>query len=126
MSAFDSALIDVPPQQLETFVREVGSNMGIDFLSLDAGTVVNVHTKYSTYRLVVSNPEERLARITGGRLFMEPTDVRLEGATAGGTAIKPGWIGVGLRIELRNQSNRVTTSVVQSLTIEPPPQSLVC
>ena len=39
---------------------------------------------------------------------------------AGGTAIRPGWIGVGLRLEMSNGSNRITTSVVQSVTIDPP------
>ena len=36
------------------------------------------------------------------------------------------WIGVGLRLEMSNGPNSVTTSVVQSVTIEPPPASRVC
>jgi hypothetical protein len=65
------------------------------------------------------------ATVTGGRLFPEPTQVRIEGATAGGTAIKSGWIGIGLRLEMSSDRSRVTTSVVQSITIDPPPASRV-
>lgn len=125
MSAYDLVL-EAPPQPLEQFVLEPGCTDGIDFQSLDAGTTVHVHTKYSSYCLVVTDPENASALVTGGQLFPESTPVRVEGATAGGSAIKAGWIGVGLRLEMLNQTNRVTTSVVQSVTVQPPPASRVC
>jgi hypothetical protein len=120
MSAFDSAL-ESPPQPLDEFVRERGCSDGIDFQSLPIGTVVHVDTKYSTYRLVVVDPDDRRATVTGGRLLPEATELRIEGATAGGTAIKSGWIGVGLRLEMSGLSNRITTSVVQSVAVDSPP-----
>ncbi len=126
MSAYDSEFVESTPQPLDAFVYESGCSEGVDFHSLDVGTVVNVHTKYSCYRLVVIDPEKKHAMVTGGRLFPESTEVRVEGATAGGTAIKPAWIGIGLRLEMSNLSNRITTSVVQSVTIVPPPASMVC
>jgi hypothetical protein len=126
MSAYDSEFVESTPQPLDAFVYESGCSGGIDFHSLDIGTVVNVHTTYSCYRLVVLDDEGKRARVTGGRYFPEPTDVRVEGATAGGTAIKPGWIGVGLRLELSSHSNRITTSIVESVTIDPPPETRVC
>ena len=126
MSAYDSEFVDSTPQPLDAFVYESGCSGGVDFHSLDVGTVVNVHTKYSCYRLVVLDPEKKRARVTGGQLFPESTEVRVEGATAGGTAIKPAWIGIGLRLEMSNLSNRITTSVVQSVTLVPPPASMVC
>jgi hypothetical protein len=119
MFTYDSTL-ESPPQPLDDFVREPGCSDGIDFQSLPAGTVVNVDTKYSTYRLVVVDPDDKRATVTGGRLFPEPTELRIEGATAGGTAIKSGWIGVGLRLEMSGFSNRITTSVVESVSIDPP------
>jgi hypothetical protein len=126
MSARDSSLLDSPPQPLEEFAHESGSSDGIDFRSLDIGTVVNVHTRYSCYRLVVIDPEDKRALVKGGQFFVESTEVRIEGSTAGGTAIKRGWIGIGLRLEMLNLDKRITTSVVQSLTIDPPPISRVC
>ena len=125
MPAYESVL-EAPPQPLEQFVLEPGCHDGIDFQSLEIGATVQVHTKFSSYRLVVTDPENGSAMVTGGHLFAEPTHVRVEGATAGGTAIKAGWIGVGLRLEILSFTNRVTTSVVRSLTIEPPPTTKVC
>ena len=126
MSAHDSLLLDYPPQPLEEFAHESSCCDGVDFSSLDVGTVVNVHTRYSCYRLVVTDPEDKRALVKGGQFFLESTEVRMEGATAGGTAIKRGWIGIGLRLEMLNLDKRITTSVVQSLTIDPPPVSMVC
>ncbi len=126
MSARDSSLLDSPPQPLEEFAHESGCSDGIDFRSLDIGTVVNVHTRYSCYRLVVIDPEDKRALVKGGQFFVESTEVRIEGATAGGTAIRRGWIGIGLRLEMLNLDKRITTSVVQSVTIDPPRASMVC
>lgn len=125
MSAYDSAFV-APPQPLDQFIVEPGCSNGIDFQSLEVGATVHVHTKYSSYQLVVVDPENGGAMITGGRLFEESTPVRIEGATAGGTAIKAGWIGVGLRLEMLNLTHRVTTSVVRSVTVDPAPASKVC
>ena len=119
MSAYDSA-IESPPQPLDEFVRGSGRSDGIDFQSLPPGTVVNVNTRYSTYRIAVIDPDDRRATVTGGRVFPEATEVRIEGATAGGTAIRAGWIGVGLRLEMSGFSNRITTSVVRSFSIDSP------
>ena len=123
MSAYDSEFVESTPQPLDAFVYESGCSGGIDFQSVDVGAVINVHTKYSHYRLVVADGTDRRAFVTGGRLFPESTEVRIEGATSGGTAIKPGFIGIGLRLEMSDGSNRITTSVVESVTIEPPTAS---
>jgi hypothetical protein len=126
MSAYDSQFVESTPLPLDAFVYESGCSGGIDFHSLDVGAVVNVHTRYSHYRLVVLEAESNRALVTGGQLFQESTEVRVEGATSGGTAIKPDFIGVGLRLEMSNGSNRITTSVVQSVAIDQSPASEVC
>ena len=119
MSAYDSVL-EVTPQPLGQFAQEPGCSDGIDFQSLEIGTTIHVHTRYSSYHLVVTDPENGGALVTGGRLFLEPTPIRVEGATAGGSAIKAGWIGVGLHLELLKLTNRVTTSVVRAVKVEMP------
>jgi hypothetical protein len=119
MSAYDSVL-EVTPQPLGQFAQERGCSDGIDFQSLEIGTTVHVHTRYSSYRLVVTDPESGGALVTGGRFFLEPTPIRVEGATAGGSAIKAGWIGVGLHLEMLKRTNRVTTSVVRAVKVEMP------
>jgi hypothetical protein len=39
-------------------------------------------------------------------------------ATATGGVVKTGWIGVGLRLEMRLGSDRLTTSPVEHITID--------
>ena len=125
MAAYDSVL-EVTPQPLAQFELDAACCEGIDFQSLEIGTTVRVYTKYSSYCLVATDPENGGALATGGRVFLEPTPIRVEGATAGGSAIKAGWISVGLHLEMRNLTNRVTTSVVQAVKVDTPPESRVC
>jgi hypothetical protein len=124
---------DLPVQDIETgahsdplgtlddFALDPGCTRGVAVDSLEPGTRVVVGTSHSCYRFVVSDPERRRGTVTGGRLFSEPTDVRIDGATAGGSVIKAGWIGVGLRMELTVGSKRVTTSCVKFLAVDKVP-----
>src|SRR5262245_48943346 len=125
MSAHESEFVESTPQPLDAFVYESAYSGGIDFSSLEVGAVLNVHTRYSHYRLAVLDGAENRALVTGGRLFPESTEVRIEGSTSGGTAIKPGFIGIGLRLEMSNGSTRITTSVVQSMWLDRSPSSRV-
>ncbi len=102
---------------LEGFGEQAGCrNGGVRFTSLDAGTVLHVRTQHSRYRLVVMEAPNKVL-ITGGRLCPEPVEARLVGATATGGMVKTGWIGVGLRLEMRLGRDRVTTSPVEDVTI---------
>lgn len=94
------------------------TDQGLDLRSLQAGTVVNVYTRHSCYRLLVTDPGAGLACVTGGSMFPQTTDVRVEGAMVDG-GIQARRIAVGLRLELWDGSKRITTSVVQSLAIDP-------
>jgi hypothetical protein len=106
---------------LDGFAVEPGCIEGVALQSLEAGTVLNVMTRHSAYRVVVLDPARQRMVVTGGRLFTESTEVRCEGATAGGSLLKVGWIGVGLRLEMSIGQQRITTSRVQSVTIESVP-----
>jgi hypothetical protein len=44
--------------------------------------------------------------------------VHLSGATFGGSTLKLGWILVGLRVEFGLGTRQITTSPVESITIE--------
>jgi hypothetical protein len=88
--------------------------------ALDPGTTLLVTTRNSEYRLVLLR--ERLALAEGGELFPVPTIVRLEGATAGGSGLRAGWIVVGLRMEMRLGLLRVRSSSVRSILIESGPR----
>jgi hypothetical protein len=98
-----------------------GVGGGVMINALDIGSVLTVWTKHSCYRFVIVDPSARLARVTGGSLFPEPTDVRIEGATVGGSMIKAGWVGVGLRIEFMAGTRQITTSRVKFLSVDDAP-----
>jgi len=103
---------------LDGFAREPGCSTGVDVESLEPGTVLNVRTHNSRYRLRVLDGADRRVLIRGGRVFPETTEVRVAGATAGGSAVKVGWIGEGLRLELSTDLGPVTTSPVEAVTVE--------
>ena len=105
---------------LEGFALEPGCAEGVLIQSLEPGTVLVVRTQHSTYRLVVEDGSERHVLVTGGTLFPESTPVRVAGATAGGSTLKMGWIGVGLNLEMWSGRRRITTSPVESISTEAP------
>jgi hypothetical protein len=98
---------------------------GVAFDALEPGTVIVVNTRHTRYRFVVVDGPEQRALVTGGWLFPESTEVRLEGATGGGSMLKVGWIGVGLRLELSIGLRRITTSRVLSIAVEGVPYPAV-
>lgn len=117
----DSGSLVPRRRTLEGFALEAGCVEGVALQSLEAGTVLQVTTRYSDYRVVVLDPVRQRVLVTGGQQFPERTEVRFEGATAGGSVMKVGWIGVGLRLELSMGLQRITTSPVRSVTIESVP-----
>ena len=106
-------------QLLEGFVKEALSDQSIWIPSLEAGTRFVVQTRHTRYQFEVLDPKKCSLLVEGGSLFQEPTTVRLQGATAGGSSIKSGWIVAGLRVELLTHEHQgVITSAVDSLSIE--------
>jgi hypothetical protein len=105
---------------LAGFAREAGRSEGIAIALLAPGTTLMVQTRNSLYRLVVLN-DRHAVLAQGGTLLPEATAAHLQGASAGGCLVRAGWIGVGLRLELRVGSDRIVTSSVQSIAIENAP-----
>lgn len=91
-----------------------GGDEGLAVDSLEPGTVLDVTTCNSRYRLVVLDTDGH-ALVTGGSRFPDPIEVRIEGSTAGGRALRLGWIGVGLRLEMSMGARTITTSTVRSI-----------
>ena len=101
---------------VETFALGSDGTDGVAVDSLEPGTTLVVQTRNSQYRLVIL-VDRPVVAIQGGKLFPEPTVVRLEGATAGGSALKTGWIMVGLQMEMSNGSIRIRSSPVRSVRL---------
>ena len=55
-------------------------------------------------------------------MFPEPTIVRLEGATAGGSALKIGWILVGFHMEMWLGPVRIRSSRVRFVSVSKRPE----
>jgi hypothetical protein len=102
----------------DPLIADLAGLPGVAFGALEPGTVIVVSTRHTCYRFVVVDGPGQRALVTGGWLFPESTAVRLEGATGGGSVLKVGWIGVGLRLELSIGLRRITTSRVVSIVVE--------
>jgi len=103
---------------LSGFAGEAAGAEGIAIQSLEPGTPLIVQTRNSQYRVVVLDGLDLDVIVKGGQRFPDATRVRLEGATAGGSLLKIGWIGVGLRVEMSVDGRRIITSPVRWVTIE--------
>lgn len=95
---------------------ETGPGILVDALPPNARIIIT--TRNSCYRILVIDGADGRVSVTGGRLFPEATEMRLEGATADARIIKPGWIRVGLCVALSSGSRRITTSRVESVAFE--------
>jgi hypothetical protein len=83
---------------------------GVDLAELELLTVLLVWTWHSLYRIVVVEGSEVL--VQGGPFFSDPTPARLDGASAGGGALKAGWISLGHPMALRIGGQVIVTSPV--------------
>lgn len=110
---------------LEGFALRSDASKGLAIESLEPGTTLIVNTRNSQYRFVILF-DPYLVLVKGGAMFPEPTVVRLEGASAGGSALKMGWILVGFQIEMWLGSMRIRSSRVRSVSIESIPAAGLC
>ena len=92
---------------------EAAAGPGLALRALEPLTSLFVRTRNTRYHIVVSGGDEIL--IQGGRFFPDPTPAHLEGATLGSSLLKVGWIGVGLRMEIRARGQRIVTTAVHAI-----------
>jgi hypothetical protein len=109
------------PRTHNRFALESNTGDGLTIDALHPGATLIVRTRRSSYRINLLNGQQHLVLVEGG-VFPEATVVRLSGATFGGSAVKLGWIVVGLRIEFGLGSRRITSSPVVSIAVQDAPQ----
>jgi len=109
---------------LSGFAFEAGCSDGIAIQPLAPGTTLIVQTRNSQYRLIVLDGERPGVLVQGGALFPEATVAHLQGASAGGSLVRTGWIEVGFRMELLVGPRRIVTSPVRAVAIENLPPRL--
>ena len=110
----------MPGHDIGMFAFMTRAMQGIALDSLTPGTALLVTTLNSHYRFVVLLQSQYLL-VQGGAKFPEWTVVRFDGATAGGSAIRVGWILVGFQMEMVLGAERVRSSRVRSISIEGAP-----
>jgi hypothetical protein len=79
-----------------------------------------IHTRNSTYDLVVTAPAAGEVLVRGGARFPSYTRARVCGSSIGGNIVKRAGIYPGFRLELEVEGRRILTSSVASIDVEPP------
>ena len=98
---------------LEGFVSETAGAAGVLLRDLEPLTTLVVHTRNTRYHIIVTREDEIV--VQGGSFFPDPTQAHLDGASLGSSFLKIGWIGVGLRMEIRAGGQRIVTTSVRSI-----------
>jgi hypothetical protein len=107
---------------LAGFTSAVSSTSGVHLRDLAPMTTLVVRTRNSEYQIVVASGEEVLVK--GGQFFPSLTEARFSGASIGGSFLKVGWIGVGLRMEILADGRRIVTSPVYDIVTSETQRSL--
>jgi hypothetical protein len=99
---------------LEAFADKVSASEGVSLSDLEPLTTLLVRTSHSVYRIIVMQGTTVL--VQGGSAFPDATIGHLHGSGLGGSLLKLGWIGVGLRMEISSDGKRFVTSRVRAVT----------
>jgi hypothetical protein len=101
---------------LDDFVQETGNIRGLYLRDVEPLTTLIVRTRNSCYRMIVSR--DTSAIVQGGQFFPDATPGRIDGSGFGGSFLKVGWIGIGLRMEIFANGQRIITSPVRDISLE--------
>ena len=102
---------------LDGFVSATSEADGVSLRDLEPLTTLFVRTCNSLYRIVIS--QNTAVFVQGGQFFPDVTNARLEGSSFGGSCLKVGWIAVGLHMEIFADGQRIITSPVRAIDLEP-------
>jgi hypothetical protein len=91
---------------------------GVTLTALEACDTIHARTRNSDYEIFMLDPESGRALVRGGEYFAEPVEATVSGSSFGGCMLRAGWLGVGLRMEVYANGQRIVTSPVQSLSVE--------
>ena len=92
----------------------------LDVRRLAPGTEVIVDTAHSIYRLLIIDGAAGCVRMQGGRMFLEPTAVRIEGTRNSEHELMTGVLRVGRGFDFVAWNERGRTSPVQSIAVSAP------
>ena len=98
---------------MNTVLKLTQHTQGVKLDNLEPSTTLLVWTWNSVYQVIIAKGSDVV--VQGGAYFTEPTPARVEGASAGGSFLKLGWIGIGFLMELRASGRHIVTSPVVAI-----------
>ena len=102
---------------LDGFATQAADARGLDLRDVEPLSTITIRTRNSVYRIMVTHATSVV--IQGGHFFPDPVCARVNGSGFGGSLLKVGWIGIGLRVEIFAGDQRIVTSPVRDISIEP-------
>jgi hypothetical protein len=90
---------------------------GVTLGALETYDTIHAQTRNSDYKIFLLDPKSGRALVQGGKYLTEPVEATVSGSTFGGCMLKMGWLGVGLRMEININGQRLETSPVQELRV---------
>ena len=102
---------------LDGFATQAADARGVDLRAVEPLTTITIHTRNSVYRIIVTHTTSVV--VQGGHFFPDPVSARVDGSGFGGSLLKVGWIGIGFRMEIVAGDQRIVTSPVRDISIEP-------
>lgn len=100
--------------ELKRLMQEQEKQGGIELDKLPQGTIVEVQTKNTLYKIIALG--NNLFRVSGGKYYSTPKDTKIPGSTFGGSMIKVNWLGIGMHVEFP----ACTTTAVRTLKVVAP------
>ncbi len=104
---------------LDGFVEAAECREGVYITRLEPLSKLSVETQHNLYQIIILVPTESKALIQGGRFFPKNTEGAVCGASFGGSLLKSGWIGIGMRMEISAAGRLIVTSPVRGIHLEP-------
>lgn len=91
---------------------------GMSLKSLAVGKTLMIQTKNTLYRIEKRGESEFY--ISGNQRFCpESTKANIHGSTWGGSMLKMGFVGIGMRLEFSVEGHRaITTSIISSIQVQ--------
>lgn len=114
--------------ETRTLIEEQEKLEGVFLSKLEPNTHLEVVTKNSVYQ--ITTVEGILVNIKGGFRsdgtirYETPRPAFIHGSTWGGSLLKLGWLGLGMNLEIsENTFERIVTSTILSIRITAPDES---
>jgi hypothetical protein len=104
--------------QYSTLGETVEIHDEVTLRTLKPCDTIRVRTCNSDYEIFLFEPQSGRALVVGGKHFAEPMEATVSGSTFGGSMLKMGWLGVGLRMELNINGRCIVTSPIQELHVK--------